>query len=512
MANRRFQVYEYRQVLTRMRMGESDRQIAASGLMGRAKCARVREVAKERGWLDRSMPLPADAQLASVLVRPKAPAGAITPSQCEPFRELITQWAGDGVDATTIHAALERRHGFAGSYWAVQRFVRSLELKAPRATSPMDFAAGEAAQVDFGSGPKLVDRRTGEVISTHVFVMTLAWSRHKYVEIVLDQTVPTWLGAHTRAFKFFGGVPRKVIIDNAKCAITKACRYDPVVQRAYEEYAEGVGFVIAPCPPRTPQQKGRVERSVSFVKRSFLALGEFVDLADANRQAAEWVMRVGSREHGTTREQPLKRFAEIERHLLEALPDAWPEHAEYKLVKVHGDCHVQFEKRRYSVSYRLVRRELWLRASETSIQLYLDHELIAQHPRLSRPGERSTVTEHLPPEAVAWRMQDQQWCLEQAAHVGICTRAVVERLFDASAVDNLRAVQGIIAFRKSYGDARLEAACGRAIAFDNVRRRTIKTILHNGLDQLAVDAPEQRAIRGAYDGSGRFCRTISLLD
>ena len=96
-----------------------------------------------------------------------------------------------------------------------------------------------------------------------------------YAEIVLQQDIETWLGCHRRAFNFFNGVSKKIIIDNAKCAITKACYYDPVVQRSYAEFAEGYGFIISACPPHDPQKKGRVESGVKYVKKNFLPLRRF---------------------------------------------------------------------------------------------------------------------------------------------------------------------------------------------------------------------------------------------
>jgi len=107
---------------------------------------------------------------------------------------------------------------------------------------------------------------------------------------VRDQSSATWLACHRHAFEWFGGIPCRLIIDNPKCAITRACIHDPGVQRAYAECAEGYGFRIDPCPPRDPQKKGIVEVGVKYVKRSFLPLREFRSLADANRQVAEWVM------------------------------------------------------------------------------------------------------------------------------------------------------------------------------------------------------------------------------
>jgi transposase len=119
----------------------------------------------------------------------------------------------------------------------------------------VDFALGDTAQVDFGRGPQIVDAHTGEVLDTWVFTMVLAWSRHMYAELVTNQSVMTWLGCHRRAFQAFGGVPARLVIDNLKAAITRACYHDPQVQRAYAELAEAYGFCIAPCPVRQPEQK-----------------------------------------------------------------------------------------------------------------------------------------------------------------------------------------------------------------------------------------------------------------
>ncbi|CDQ11484.1 hypothetical protein AFERRI_560033 [Acidithiobacillus ferrivorans] len=122
--------------------------------------------------------------------------------------------------------------------------LRVAPVKLPDATMRLIFAPGEAAQVDFGAGPALIDPVTGEIRKTWFFVMTLCWSRHQYAEIVWNQTTMTWLACHRHAFNWFGGVPGRIIIDNAKCAIIKACINDPTVQRAYAEYAEGYLFRI----------------------------------------------------------------------------------------------------------------------------------------------------------------------------------------------------------------------------------------------------------------------------
>ena len=253
MANRSIEMYHYRQALVRMRQGESDRQIHATGLMGRRTLGALRKQAQERGWLDPTQSLPPDQELAAVLQRPK-PTHVRAQSSLEPYRNLVEQWWSEGIDGTTIHAALKRRHGYTGSYSSVRRFLRSLAEQTPRVTTVLEFAPGDAAQVDFGKGPQIIDVHTGEVFKTWVFVMVLAWSRHQYAELVRDQSIETWLGCHRRSFEHFNGVPSKVIIDNPKCAITKACYYDPQVQRAYADYAEGYDFLISPCPVADPKK------------------------------------------------------------------------------------------------------------------------------------------------------------------------------------------------------------------------------------------------------------------
>ncbi|MBS0211586.1 MAG: IS21 family transposase [Proteobacteria bacterium] len=501
-------MYQYRQVLLRMRQGDSDREIARSRLMGRPKACAVRAVADERGWLDPAAPLPDDEALASAFARNRRPPTCV--STLEPFREQIARWLQSGIQGTTMHAALSRNHGYTGSYSAVRRFVQAHAAALPPATTMrLDFAPGEAAQVDFGAGPVVPHARTGQALKTWIFVMTLCWSRHQYAELVLDQSVATWLGCHRRAFEWFGGVPARIIIDNPKCAITRACTTDPVVQRAYAACAEGYGFKISPCPPRDPQKKGIVESGVKYVKGSFVPTRDFRDLTDGNRQLHAWVLdQAGVRCHGTTREQPLQRFADTEKALLQPLPAVPPELAVWAQVKVHRDAHVQFEKALYSVPFRLLGQSLWLKAGDTSVWVFQDHQLVTTHPRATSAGQRLCVRDHLPPDALAWSMADPQHCLAAAERIGPHCRRVIEHLFANRVLDNLRAAQGVVRLAGQHGNARLEAACERALAFADPRYRTIKTILARGLDQQALTTQVEIDL---YRRGGRFCRTPSEL-
>jgi hypothetical protein len=313
--------------------------------------------------------------------------------------------------------------------------------------------------------------------------------------------------------RVFWGRCKRVLIDNTKCAITKACYYDPQVQRAYAEYAESYGFIISACPPREPKKKGRVEAGIKYLKYNFLPLREFHDLIDANQQLITWILETaGNRIHGSTHQQPLTCFTETERWLLKPLPANPPELIIWVKVKVHGDCHVQFAKCRYSVPYKLVRQTLWLRVGETTVRIYKEHALVTLHSRLFKAGSRSTIPEHLPPHALAYVMHDHQWCLKQAQNIGEHCYRVVKHLFDDNVLDKLRAAQGIVRLQNLYGKHRLNAACQRAMLFNSVTYQTIKAILKKGIEyeQLPpLQAFDQLA--ESYTGNGIYCRDIKNL-
>lgn len=512
MSNRRFDMYQLRNILVRMRRGESDRSLARLGLIGRDKSRQLRRLASNQGWLDPNVSLPENATLDQVSSPDKVTETAITGSSVEPFREQVEAWIKQEVESKTIHQALVRNHQYTGSYSSVHRFVRSIRPVPIKATTHLDFKPGEAAQIDFGTGPRLVDTRTGEEIKSWFFLMTLAFSRHQYAEIVLNQKVDTWLQCHRHAFEFFGGVISRTIIDNAKCAITKACYHDPVVQRAYGEYAEGYGFKIDALPPREPQMKGRVESGIHYLKRNFMPTREFVDLHDANRQLLAWIRdEAGNRTHGSTKEKPLSLFA-IEKPSLQPLPIIPPEVAIWAKAKVHRDAHVQFNKCLYSVPYKLISTIVWVKATAHMVRIYQDDELLVSHHRTFTPGSRRTLDDHLPPNALAYKMRNPVWCRQQSQRIGLACHTLIEHLFADRVMYNLRAAQGILSLEKQYGAKRLEAACQRALDFHNPRYGTVKSILKKGLDAQLSSLNVFDALADCYTGQGKYCRdTADLL-
>jgi transposase len=500
-------MFQYRQVLVRLRQGDSDRDIARSRLMGRPKVAAFRALAASHGWLAPEAALPDDATLNAAIGQARRARSTI--SSVEPHRAQVERWAAEGIGGMAIHAALCREHGYRGSYSSVRRILAGVRASVPpQATVRLLFAPAEAAQVDFGAGPVLIDPASGERRRTWAFVMTLAFSRHQYVEFVFDQSVMTWLGCHRRAFEWFSAVPARLIIDNPKCAITRACVRDPIVQRAYAECAEGYGFKIDPCPPADPAKKGVVESGVKYVKGNFLPTRTFRDLADLNAQARHWVLEeAGARIHGTTRQQPLERFL-IEKPLMRALPDVAPDLGSWHRLKLHRDCHVKLDYALYSAPFTLIGQTLWVRATDVSISIFQDYRLVASHVRAPRPGDRRTVPDHLPPDAREFFARDRQWCVQQARAVGPACTTLIEKLLGDRIVERLRGAQGVLGFAASYGAARLEAACLRALAHDSAAYRTVKSILVGGFDLRPLQDIDHHAV---YGRTARFVRDARTL-
>ncbi len=499
-------MHHYRQALVRMRAGDSDRQIAQQQLLGRHKAAEFRALAQREGWLQSTSAMPRDEVIGRALEQ-QPPPQPKSVSSVEAWREQIATWVSSGVQATAIHAALKREYGFGGHYSSVRRMVEQVRQLQPVATTVrLDFEPGCAAQVDFGAGPMLL-HPDGQMRRTWAFVMTLCHSRHQYVEFVWNQTVATWLGCHRRAFEWFAGVPERIIIDNAKCAITKACVHDPQAQRSYAECAEGYGFRIDPCPPHDPQKKGIVESGVKYVKGNFVPLRTFRDLADLNAQVRAWVMNeAGLRRHGTTRVAPLELFA-LERAHLQSLPEQAPDLGTWSRVSVHRDCHIKFDHCLYSAPFSLVGQTVWLRSTDTIVALFHEHRLVASHVRSLRPGQRMTVRDHLPPKAQLFFAHDRQWLAQQAQAIGPACTQLLQRLLGDRIVERLRAAQGVIQLAKPYGTTRLEAACARALAHDSPHYRTVKSILKSGADRQ----PAQDAATEQVYAPQRFVRPAASL-
>ena len=497
---------DLRELLRQLQYTTNDSAVQRATGLNRRTVTRYRAWATQHDLLDPARALPPldllQELVASTLTPPAPPQ---TVSSLDPHATMVLQLHAQGVAATAIRLRLQEQVGYTGSLSAVYRFLRHHVPTTPDVPLRIERDPGTEAQVDFGFAGRLHDPDTGELRRAWAFVMTLAYSRHQYVEFVFDQTVATWVALHDRAFRFFAGVPHRVVLDNLKAGVTHACFDDPQIQATYRECAEHYGFLIAPCAPRTPEHKGKVEQGgVHFVKRNFLGGRTPTSVVQANVDVRAWCQTTaGLRTHGTTKDQPLARFVAHEQAALRPLPTSPYDPAVWKRVKLHRDSYIVFAHSFYSAPCRLVGQYLRVRGGGTTVRLYTDgYALVATHARATRPGERQTHPDHLPPEKLPAATGSRSTCQTLAAAVGPATVTVVAQLLDDGVVDRHQRVIRILKLRATVGDARLEAACARAIRFNDLTYATLKRMLDRGLEQEPAPsapppAPAQTFLRSA---------------
>jgi len=426
-----------------------------------------------------------EARLATTLPQGLPPQQTSTLAD---YSDVVKEMRARGIEMAAIRLRLEERYGVVVSYEAIRRLVRRLEPKRIEAFVRVETPPGEEAQVDFGYVGLTIDPATGRLRKTWAFVIVLAHSRHMYVEFVHGQAVGVWLLCHAHAFAWFGGVPQRIVLDNLKTAILKACRDDPAVQRSYREFAEHYGFLIDPNPPASPHLKGKVEQGgVHYVKRNFMAGREPESTDVLNAKVIDWCIGVaGARRHGTTMAAPLERFESLDQPALLPLPREPYDLGVWKQVTLYRDCHITFERAWYSAPFRLVGTRVWARGGARTVKIYTaEHELVATHDTAA-PGERRTCLDHLPPEKVAGITLDRQTCRARARAIGPATAEIAGALLDSRPVDKLRSAERLLDLARPFGAERLERACAMAIAYgDNDNYVAVKSILQAGIDKPA---------------------------
>ncbi len=472
----------YKEIIYRVRAGESERGISRDLGISRPTVHKYKIRARQEGYQDPERELPGSEELAENMgPTPKPPK---IPSSLENYREIVRKYLDQGLEMTVIYQRLRENHGYGGSYSSVRRFVHQMKPGETEVYIRMNSEPGEEVQVDFGSIGPIFDPKSGRMRDGYVFVATLGYSRHQYAEIVLDQKASTWIQLHQRAFAFFGGVPRKVVLDNLKAAVVKAMVIDPVIGEAYRKLAQHYHFLISPNRPATPRHKGKVENGVKYVKRNFFAGQQFVDLESANSRLKAWVMEMaGVRDHGTTHQAPLKLFREVEQAALQELPAEKFDLCEIRMAKVHSDCHIVVDGSFYSVPYPFVQKEVEVHVHDRVVEVYFHQDLIRTHVKASRTGQWQTKMEDYPPYKTQYILKTPQYCLETAAQIGKNTQEVVQHLLGDRPLDRLRSVQAILALADRVGETRLEAACERALYFGDPHYRRIKEILNAALDR-----------------------------
>jgi transposase len=480
-----------RELLRHLRRDQSERQIRHDTGLARDTIRRYKKWAQEHALLEGDE-FPSAEQLQSLLdstLPPLLPPQNL--SSVEPYAQIVTDLRNQKVEMAALYNRLKER-GYQGSYSAVWRYVRRTEAPVePEVTLRVETPPGYEAQVDFGEVGLFRDPDTGQMRKTYAFVITLAFSRHCYAELVFDQKAMTWLAAHNRAFAYFGAVPHRIVIDNLKAGIQKAVFENPEVNRSYAELAEHYGFLIAPCRPRTPEHKGKVESGVHFVQRNFIAGREECDVTQGNRDLLAWCREVAERKHGTTKKKPREQFDSFERAALLSLPQKPYDLAVYKKVKLHRDCHVTFDNAYYSAPHRLIGDTFWVRGGLSEVRILTeDHHCVATHPRAKEAGERRTNLDHLPPERAALLPRTPDALREEAEQVGPDTRSVVNDILSHPTLDKTSSAARLLALSKKHTPERLEKACARALRFSDPCYTTVRDILAKGLEAETPPLPQ----------------------
>lgn len=374
---------------------------------------------------------------------------------------------------------------------------------------------GEVAQVDFGYVGKLFDPVHRVMRKAYVFVMVMAYSRHMYCAITFDQKVETWLKLHIAAFRWFGGVPRVIVPDNLKAAVIRAAfavGEPTVLNRSYAELARHYGFKIDPTPVYSPEKKGKVESGVKYTKNNFFKPMMELDVRVLGKELERWVMETaGTRTHGTTARQPLQVFEQQERFHLLPLPLQRFELVVWKNATVHRDTHVVFNKAFYSVPWRWIGKEVLVRATARSVQVYGDNVRLATHER-ALPGQRRTTEEHLPPHRRDLRHRNRGYWVRRAHAIDEQVGQYISEVFDSDDVlEQLNVAQKIVLHLEKFPRDRAIAACRRAQFYGNYKYQGVRDILRKALDQQPLPtlvSPQTTALQ-----EPRFARSVQeLLD
>jgi hypothetical protein len=345
----------------------------------------------------------------------------------------------------------------------------------------MEVEPGKQAQVDFGDVGMMVDPLTGKLRKAWVFIMTLSYSRHRFVRFIFRQDVAHWIDCHIRAFEYFGGVPASVVLDNLKAGVMKADLYDPTLNRAYAELERHYGFVADPARVRAAKHKGKVERNMPVVRQQLLAGRTFKDIDEANQRALRWCREeIGMEIHGTTKRKPFEVFQKEEVPCLKALALEPFECPLWKKCTVHPDHHVVFDRSYYSLPTRWIGREVWVRGTRSLVQVFFDEQLIKTHLRAQQPGTWVTDPTDYPPEKLAYLMPTPTYCRKKASEIGPHTGAMIQKILQDHAMKNLRKAQALLRLAEKHGSVPMEAASERALFFGNFHYRSFKTILEKG--------------------------------
>ncbi len=494
MARPRSAMRKIRDVL-RLVLGEglSRRQVAAA--VGLPYSTVADYVARARvggvGW-----PLPVeidDAELEGGLF-PGRPALASARPAPE-FGVVHTELRRKGVTLDLLWIEYRERHPDGYGYSQFCNLYRAWQRRVD-VVMRQEHRAGEKLFVDFaGQTVPIVEPGSGEVSRAEIFVAVLGASNYTYAEALPSQELAHWIGAHTRAFAYFGGCPAIVVPDNLKAGVRRAHRYEPEVGRTYAEMAAHYGCAVIPARPYKPRDKAKVEAGVLLVERWILARlrhRRFVALGELNAAIGELLTALNDRPFKKLPGSRRSLFAELDRPALKPLPAHPYAYATWQLGRVNVDYHVEVERHWYSVPYQLAGQQLDLRLSATTVEAFHRGRRVASHARSRQPFGHTTAPEHMPAAHRAHREWSPGRLLGWAQTVGPQAAALVEGILSdrPHPEQGYRACLGILRLGQRYGPERLEAACGRALALRSLRYRSVESILKTGLDRRPLPSAD----------------------
>ena len=409
---------------------------------------------------------------------------------CQQIYDELRRWRGPcALTLTRLWVEYKERHPDGYQYTQFcehyRRWLGKLDY-----VMRQEHRAGEKLFVDYTDGLAITDPETGERIPTQLFVATWGASNYTYAEASLSQELPNWIAAHVRAFQYFSCVPRVLVPDNLKSGVTKACFYDPELNPTYAELAAHYGTAVLPAKARKPRYKAIVENGVLVSKRWILAAlrhRTFFSLAEMNEAIGELLEALNTRPMRKLKKSRRQLFTELDQPAALRLPERPYQYAEWKKARVNIDYHVEADLHYYSVPFRLLREQLDLRLTATTVEAFHKGERVAAHVRSRVPHKYTTLPEHMPPEHRRYAEWTPSRMLEWAGKTGPSTAQLAGKILASKAFpeQGYRAVLGILRLGRSYGAERLEAACERALRYSSASYRSVHSILARGLDRHA---------------------------
>lgn len=419
-------------------------------------------------------------------------------SKLDAYKGQIVRWLQSQPYTAAQLLPRLREQGYAGGYTILKAFVAQVRPAPAAAFLTLHFEPGECAQVDWGYAGIVNVGGTRRRLS--FFVMVLCYSRMLYVEFTLAETQEQFLDCHQHAFEYFGGCPRRVMIDNLKSAVLSHPAGQPAIYHPrYLDFARHYGFEIRACNVGAANEKGRVENGVRYVKSSFLHGLVLDQFAPINPAAKEWLATVANvRQHGQTHQRPVDRF-KAERPALQPLPAARYDVGVPQPVTASPQFRVVLDTNRYSVPAEYASRRLTLRVYPERLLLYHEGQLIAEHPRRYERHQDYLNPDHERRLLQQRRQAREQQLLRQLLRLSPKAEEYYRQLEDKRLNPTVH-VRKIVALCEIYGDDRVGRAVEDALEYQAFSSEYIANILEQRCRQL----PEPGALH--------LTRRADLLD